>query len=44
MGLYVRTVGLARAKTKVGMANLVYNMQRLAWLSRVAAALFAAAQ
>lgn len=32
MGLFVRTIGLARAKTKIGMANLVYNMKRLAWL------------
>lgn len=32
MGLFVRTVGLARATTKIGMANLAYNMRRLAWL------------
>ena len=38
MGLFVRTIGIARAKTKIGMANLVYNMRRLAWLTRVAAA------
>lgn len=38
MGLFVRTIGTARAKTKIGMANLVYNMRRLAWLTRVAAA------
>lgn len=29
MGLFVRTIG---------MANLVYNIRRLAWLTRVAAA------
>lgn len=34
MGLFVRTVGLARAKTKIGFANLVYNMRRLLWLER----------
>lgn len=32
MGLVVRTIGIARARTKIGMANLVYNLQRLAWL------------
>jgi transposase, IS5 family len=38
MGLFVRTIGLARAKTKIGLANLVYNMRRLVWLERTAAA------
>ena len=38
MGLFVRTIGIARAKTKIGMANLVYDIRRLAWLTRVAAA------
>lgn len=33
MGLFVRTIGIARAKTKIGLANLVYNMRRLAWLT-----------
>jgi hypothetical protein len=32
MGLVVRTIGIARATIKIGMANLVYNFQRLAWL------------
>jgi IS5 family transposase len=32
MKLFVRTVGLARAKAKIGMANLVYNFTRLVWL------------
>jgi transposase, IS5 family len=32
MGLSVRTIGIARAQIKIGMANLVYNFQRLAWL------------
>lgn len=34
MGLFVRTIGLARATTKIGLANLVYNMRRLVWLER----------
>jgi IS5 family transposase len=32
LGLIVRTVGMVRAKAKIGMANLVYNFTRLAWL------------
>lgn len=32
MGLVVLTIGIARATIKIGMANLVYNFQRLAWL------------
>jgi transposase, IS5 family len=32
MGLFIRTIGMARARIKIGMANLVYNFQRLAWL------------
>jgi len=32
MGLIVRTIGMARARIKIGMANLAYNFQRLAWL------------
>ena len=34
MGLIVRTVGLARAAVKIGLANLVYNMRRAVWLTR----------
>jgi IS5 family transposase len=34
MGLTVRTIGIARATTKIGMANLVYNFQRVAWLNK----------
>ena len=33
MALVVRTIGLARATVKIGLANLVYNMQRAVWLS-----------
>ena len=38
MDLFIRTVGIARAKTKIGMANLVYNMKRLPFLRRIAEA------
>jgi IS5 family transposase len=34
----VRTIGMARAKFKIGMMNLGYNMRRLVQLERVAAA------
>jgi len=32
MGLFVRTIGLNRAETKIGLVNLVYNLKRLIWL------------
>ena len=32
MGLFIRTIGIARARIKIGMANLAYNFQRFAWL------------
>jgi IS5 family transposase len=32
MGLFIRTIGIARAKTKIGLVNLAYNMRRLVWL------------
>jgi len=38
MGLFIRTIGIARAKVKIGMANLVYNFKRLVFLQRMAAA------
>ena len=38
MELFVRTIGIARATTKIGMANLVYNIKRLIFLQRTAAA------
>ena len=38
MDLFVRTVGIARAAVKIGMANMVYNMKRLVFLDRLAAA------
>ena len=33
-GTLVRTIGLVRAKAKIGMKNLVYNMRRLGQLGR----------
>ena len=33
MGLVVRTIGLARARVKIGLANLAYNMNRAVWLT-----------
>ena len=29
MGLFIRTIGLARARVKIGIANIAYNMRRL---------------
>ena len=37
MGLVVRTIGMARATVKIGLANIVYNMKRAVWLSERAA-------
>jgi transposase, IS5 family len=34
IGLFVRTIGLARARVKIGLANITYNMRRLVWLNR----------
>ena len=33
MALVVRTIGIARARVKIGLANLAYNMKRFVWLS-----------
>ena len=33
MGLTVRTIGIARAEVKIGLANLAYTIRRLVWLS-----------
>ncbi len=38
MDLFIRTVGIARATTKIGLANLVYNIKRLIFLQRAAVA------
>jgi transposase, IS5 family len=37
MGLFIRTIGIARATTKIGLANILYNMKRVLWLTTKAA-------
>ena len=37
MGLFIRTIGIARATTKIGLVNILYNMKRLIFLDRIAA-------
>src|ERR1700674_4219293 len=37
-GRIVRTIGIARAKAKIGLQNLAYNIRRLVTLERMAAA------
>jgi hypothetical protein len=34
----VRTIGIIRARAKIGLQNLVYNIRRLVTLERLAAA------
>jgi transposase, IS5 family len=34
MGLFIRTIGIARAKVKIGLANLAYNMRRFVSLTK----------
>ena len=31
MGLFVRTIGIVRARAKIGIANLAYNLMRYVW-------------
>src|ERR1700730_18510417 len=38
MDLFIRTIGIARATVKIGLANLVYNIQRSLFLRRTAVA------
>jgi len=38
MGLFVRTIGIARATMKIGMANLAYNITRYVWHEKKEAA------
>ena len=38
MDLFIRTIGLSRATTKIGLANIVYNLKRFVFLQRPAAA------
>ena len=35
IGLFIRTIGNARATTKIGLANIFYNMKRLIHLNRI---------
>jgi transposase, IS5 family len=37
-GRIVRTIGIVRARAKIGLQNLAYNMRRLVTLERMAAA------
>jgi len=37
-GTLVRSIGLARAKARIGLENLAYNMRRLVQLERLATA------
>lgn len=34
MGLFIRAVSIARAITKIGFANILYNIKRLMFLKR----------
>ena len=38
MDLFIRTIGIARATIKIGLANLVFNIKRLLFLHRAAVA------
>jgi hypothetical protein len=37
-GTLVRSIGIARAKTRIGLKNLAYNMRRAVQLDSLAAA------
>ena len=37
MDLFIRTIGIDRARTKIGLANLAYNLRRYLWISRKSA-------
>jgi IS5 family transposase len=34
MGLFIRTIGIARAEAAITLANMAYNMKRWCWLDR----------
>ncbi|SET86177.1 hypothetical protein SAMN04488119_1131 [Oceanicella actignis] len=39
MGLFIRTIGIGRARTKVGMANIAHNLRRYVfWETKAASA------
>jgi len=35
MGLFIRTIGIARAEAAITLANMAYNMKRWGWLNRI---------
>jgi len=37
MGLFIRTIGLARAEATITLANMAFNMKRWCWLERTTA-------
>jgi hypothetical protein len=38
MGLFIRTIGIARARTKIGMADIAHNLRRYVyWEAKIAA-------
>ena len=39
MNLFIRTIGIQRATTKIGIANIFYNIKRYTWLETKAAPL-----
>jgi len=34
-GTLVRSIGIARAKTRIGLKNMAYNMRRMVYLARL---------
>ena len=34
MGMMIRTIGIVRAKAKIGLSNIVYNMHRMVQIRR----------
>jgi transposase, IS5 family len=38
IGLFIRTIGIAGATAKIGMANLIYNIKRFIFLRNIAVA------
>lgn len=38
MGLFIRTIGIARAEATITFTNMAYNMKRWCWLERNPAA------
>lgn len=34
MGLFIRTIGMERARIKIGLTNIAYNMRRMIWITK----------